>query len=643
MLLSALAAILACGGDPPEAAAIDTTCDPLDPALCALPFPSSLFQVEADTPSGYRVDFREETLPINRDDVRSRPDYYNEKDGFSTASNLLFYMEDLSVEGMLSHTDLGAYLDDDVRTVLIDVETGERVPHWVELDVAAEDPGERLAVVHPAQALRHAARYVFGVRGAVDSTGAAIEPSPAFAALRDAEGAEEYVSAERAEHFDAVVFPALEAQGFARTELQLAWDFVTISEESSLGRMEWMRDDALDFFGEGGPDYTITSIEDVDCSAGTEPIGRTLYGEMTVPLYTLEDTDGTWLTRDEDGMPFRNGTTTTEFMIRIPCSLIEDPAPGFMVQYGHGLLGDFSEARTSYLSEMADRYRWVIGAVNWKGMSEDDVGAITLMMVNDLTEFITIPERSMQGFVEQVALLEMMRGDLAADEAVTFDGVSVLDPDRFGYYGNSQGGIMGGAYAALSRSIERAVLGVPGSPYGLLLTRSADFSPFFLIFQEKFTDHRDITLSIALMQQLWDPAEGAGWLNVMNRDPRPGIPAKQVLIQDAIGDAQVTTLGAQIMARAYGASTVAPQTRAVFGLEERSAPFEGSALVEWYYSDGAEEPVEAVPADEDGDTHECPRRELAAQDQIRDFLERGIVNQYCEGDRCEGLREGLCD
>ena len=51
--------------------------------------------------------------------------------------------------------------------------------------------------------------------------------------------------------------------------------------------------------------------------------------------------------------------------------------------------------------------------------------------------------------------------------------------------------------------------------------------------------------------------------------------------------------------------------------------------------------VESVPPNKDGDTHECPRREPAAQEQLRDFLEDGVVNQYCEG-VCESLRAEIC-
>ena len=56
------------------------------------------------------------------------------------------------------------------------------------------------------------------------------------------------------------------------------------------------------------------------------------------------------------------------------------------------------------------------------------------------------------------------------------------------YYGNSEGGIMGGAFTALSTEVHRAVLGVPGMDYAVLLSRSADFSPFQGLLDKAYPD-----------------------------------------------------------------------------------------------------------------------------------------------------------
>ena len=639
--------LAACGGQPPIEE-VFSDCDPLDPALCTLPFPSAFHLTEDETTeTGFRVNYSATALPINQDGGDMYPDFFNERDGFATGGPLLAFFDDLSGEGLMGHEHLDGYTDDDVTTVLVNVSTGERVPHFAEVDQMAEEDSQRLLVINPVEPLDFETRYVVGIRGLQTTAGADVQSSEAFSALRDATETQDWDVEGRRAHFEDVVFPALEATGFAQADLQLAWDFVTHSRKSSLGRMEFLRDDLLAGLPADGPAYEITEVEEGDCSAG-ESIGRTIYGTVEVPLYMEADDSGTFLTRGDDGMPYVNGTTHPEFMVRVPCSLLEEPAPGLILQYGHGLLGHYSEARTGYLSEMADRYGWVVVAATWTGMSEDDLNDILLMTADDLGSFPIIPERSAQGFIEKIAVLEAMKGALGQDAYLTVDGVSLVDPERVGYYGNSQGAILGGAYLALNPALERGVLGVGGGPYGVLLPRSYDFDLYLNILRSKFEDHRKIMQVIGLMSMLWEPAEGAGWFHDMNRSPADGQQAKDVLLQVAIGDAQVTTLGAHIMARAYGASTVYPQTRAVYGVEEQDGGFTGSALVEWTYPDGATEPVENIPPDADLDTHECPRREAAAQEQLRDFVETGVVNQYCVDEKgalsiCAGVRTGFCD
>ena len=69
---------------------------------------------------------------------------------------------------------------------------------------------------------------------------------------------------------------------------------------------------------------------------------------------------------------------------------------------------------------------------------------------------------------------------------------------------------MGGAYMAMSKEIQRGVLGVAGAPYAILLPRSSDFEPFFDIMTTKFNNPHEIELAMALFQQVWDPDEAGG-------------------------------------------------------------------------------------------------------------------------------------
>lgn len=637
----------ACSGDKDSGDGPGTTgeasgCDPLVPEVCALPWPSDLFETEdPSTPTGLRLSFGPTTLPMNRDFVQTQPDMLNDKDGYSTLGPMVVYLDGVALDGTIGHDDLEAYLAADAKTVIVDTLTHERVPHFVELDMSTDDPSERVLFLRPVVPLEHGRRYVVGLRNLVGSGGAAVEPSEAFRALRDDTSTSDPDVESRRERFESLVVPELEGQGFARGELQLAWTFHTGSREWSLGKVLAMRDDALARTG-GAPPYVIDSVEEHDCAY--ESVARTVNGHFTAPRYTDTDAPGARLTRGDDGLPTYNGDTSVPFMVRVPCSVWNDPQGGARIlQYGHGLLGDLSEARTGWLSDFANANRYVVLAQNWTGMSTWDAGFVTLMLTLDVSDFPAIPERTQQGFVEFAVGLELARGALATDGALERGGQPVIDPTLVPvYYGNSQGAILGGAYFALSPTIERGVLGVGGMPYALLLSRSADFDPFFLVFKEKFEDHRDIALLIAAFQTVWDPGESAGYAHALARDPLPGTPAKQVLLQVAIGDAQVTTLGAHVAARAYGAASVAPANRPIWGVPETSAPFTGSAIVEWLYEDGASEPYENLPPDVEADTHECPRREPAGQAQVVAFFETGTIEQHCDGP-CTGTRAGFCD
>ena len=152
--------------------------------------------------------------------------------------------------------------------------------------------------------------------------------------------------------------------------------------------------------------------------------------------------------------------------------------PARAVQYGHGLFGDFTEVEESYLGEDADRYGYVLGATTWVGLSKQDAVPVALMLSGvegDIDDFAMVPDRCTQGMVNALALMQLMKGGLASDPALTFaGGIQPLRPVagealQTGYFGNSEGGISGHVYMALSQDVPRGLLGVSGGPYALLL------------------------------------------------------------------------------------------------------------------------------------------------------------------------------
>lgn len=105
-------------------------------------------------------------------------------------------------------------------------------------------------------------------------------------------------------------------------------------------------------------------------------------------------------------------------------------------------------------------------------MSRYDEPIVGKFIVSDWSNIKGLPDTLTQGMVKYVRLsLNSKFGSLAAtlklvrspefmsNQVVTANGNVIIDKDRFGYWGNSLGGILGGGYVAQSPDIKRGVLG----------------------------------------------------------------------------------------------------------------------------------------------------------------------------------------
>ena len=127
-----------------------------------------------------------------------------------------------------------------------------------------------------------------------------------------------------------------------------------------------------------GTTYTVTSIQD----EYSTDIYRRIDGVMTVPSYMSGLGPNTVLVLDPvTGEPVYQENDEVEFTVLIPRSLVESGQPGAILQYGHGLLGGKGEVTTGYLQTIANRWGYVLVAVDWLGMCSEDVPAIVLMML----------------------------------------------------------------------------------------------------------------------------------------------------------------------------------------------------------------------------------------------------------------------
>jgi hypothetical protein len=388
-----------------------------------------------------------------------------------------------------------------------------------------------------------------------------------------------------------------------------------------------MRADALALVGADGPEYVITKTEDNP----NEHILKRLHGLMTVPLYLDKATPGGKMNVGPDGRPARNGTAQFEFVIHIPKS-IKDGVPMGLVQNGHGLLGSKEEASDGQLAIFCDRFHYIGFAVDMIGMAHEDVDTVLKSVSDDISLFRGAVDRQHQGMLNQLLVMRMMKGRFTKDPSVQIDGKSAIDPTNAHYRGDSQGGIFGGTYMSLSTDVTRGLLGVPGMPYNMLLDRSADFAGYKFLLAAAFPTAIDTQLVLGLLQLWWDRTEPNGYVPYMREDMLPGTPSHDVLMHVAIGDYQVSPLGAHIMARALKAKNLRPVNREIFGVESADGPLTGSAMVEYDFGLAPPTPGNVAPDRTNGlDPHGKPRGLEPSYLQQDKWFREGVITPFCDG------------
>jgi hypothetical protein len=198
------------------------------------------------------------------------------------------------------------------------------------------------------------------------------------------------------------------------------------------------------------------------------------------------------------------------------------------------------------------------------------------------------------------------------------------------YYGLSQGAIMGTTVMAYEPTVTRGVLGVGAANYSLLLERSLDWPTYRTILNGAYPDPLDVTLAINLFQMRWDKVEGAGVANSVLEGTPTGVPAKQILLQIAIGDEQVPNVGSYWMARTMGLPVLGPSPITPWGLTVADSPLaSGSAMV---IMDGGAPmvPTTNIPA-VDADMHNLTRTQPATRRQLKEFYATGQIVNECAG------------
>lgn len=663
-----------------ELAQVPANCEVLSTKNCLLPFPSDFHTVADDaTGTHRRINLPTGQLP-NIKGVTLNPAAWNMNDGWSPSTPILAFVPGLdpSKTALPSEGNIGMSVTRQSATQIIDLTTGQLVPHWAEMDARATNDGDRLLILRPAVSLIETHQFAVALRNMIGTDGAPLPASMAFQAIRDNNATGDVRIDARQRDFN-LAFPKMAAAGVARQGLYLAWTFTVASPQSLAGRVLAMRDDAFGKLAGQAPKYKVTDVDTTskDLEKGISKIVR---GTYEVPLYLNDGgAPGATMTYSPlNGLPIATGTYTSNFTCVVPTKGLES-GEATPVVYGHGLLGSADEVASSDVQHTAAANNSVYCGTDIIGLSEGDVGN-AMAALSDINHFPSVPDRLQQAMLDTLFLGRLLlnqNGLGSAPEFQTSAGANMLNNAQVYYDGNSQGGIFGGAVTAIAQDWTKAVLGVTGMDYSTLLNRSVDFDEYFVVMRNAYPDPLEQQIIFGLLQMLWDRGETAGYVQHLTDRTYDRTPKHDVLMTVAFGDHQVAPITADNIARTLklpiyqptlpkgvepmlGVKT--PQSGFFYNLSPiRKFPLDGSALYYWYdgtlppplgnitptMSDAYKAQCGGAAADDDvrcEDPHSMPRRQPQVIAQKKAFFKpKGVITNVCTDDPCVGKPRSAFD
>jgi hypothetical protein len=643
------------------------TCDFLDPAVCLQPWPNDFFRKDG------RIALSPKAMPADKDGKRIDPSAWNRNDGFSPGQAIITRVPGLTRRAFrrtnpVQLRDLSRYRAKKAPILVIDARTGKRHPIWAELDPHPKRAADVNLQVRPASNWKEGARYIVALRNLKNAKGGLLRAGAAFRLYRDGKKTANPLVERRRGHMNSLFRTLRKKAGVRRRSLYLAWDFTVASGKNLSERVIHMRTDAFKLLGDESladgvvqgtaPAFAVTGVTPV---TGVPGVAERIEGTFQVPCYLdnpgCGEGGGFNFASASSNLPVRSegNVRTAPFWCNVP----QEAGPGkpaLAVQYGHGLLGAGRQVTTEPdIQTMAERHNAMYCATNWTGMDESSLG-FAVQVLEDLSLFPRFADRLQQGLIDQLYFGRLMTHPqgLASHEAFQQGNKPIFDNAKLLWDSNSQGGIMGGALTALAPDFYNAVLGVPAMNYSVLLRRSVDFDEYAGIMYRKYPNERERPLVLGLMQMLWDRGETNGYAQHIVDDPLPGTHVHKVLMHVAIGDHQVTTIQADVMARTLGArvrqSAIdegrSNELKPLYGIPAIGGfPFTGpAALVYWDTGPvrtvggatvgTAPAPLAEVPNRTGADPHGRPRKDPEAQRQKVEFMLNGRVIDVCGADSC---------
>lgn len=616
-------------------------CNPLRASgACLLPYPSAVFTREdTASPTGLRLDLTAELFPVNSDGVAFEPVRLNRLDGFSPNTEIIAYFpERLDPASLPPLADPDASLGPESATVIVDMETGERVAHFAEVDAqSVKEDDRQTLILRPMQRLANGRRYAVAITSRVRTLEGETPAAPeGWAAVLDGTTPSERGKRQAARM--PAILAALEGASVQKDDLLVAWDFVTASEAAAVGALLSMREQTIEALENESFAFTIDTVED-DFSADAL---RRVTGTFEAPKFisqTALDVAEASLTLDGDGKPVRDGNLTAPFTLILPRAAEQGPVK--LLVFGHGFLGsaagELGGAGGSYMQSFLNDKGYAAIGTNWTGLSTyegiDAAGSsAAAKAVEDINHLGWITDRLAQAIVNGIVLARVAKTAIAADPALDVNGAPSIDASRIDYYGISLGGVMGSVLVGASPDLERGVFNVGAAGWTTLLQRSTNWALFKLIIDGSYPDKLDQQILITVLQSYFDTADGMNLAPHYFDDLLPGNPEKQVLLQIAVGDLQVSNVASEAFARSAGLPLLDDAPKAVWGLPPSAGPLP-SALTIFDTKEVDQPPTGNLSASiaADNDAHGELRTLPAVNDQIDHFLRQGEVISTCDG------------
>ena len=605
------------------------------------PYPSIHLMTQDDsTATGWRVDIDAQKFPIPAGGTPLPEERINRLDGFSVANSSVVLLPDADIDPdvLPSKNDLAPSVQPDSPVQIIDLSSGARIPCFAELDAHPNTTGpeDRVLLIRPLSAMAWGTRHAVVLTSALtDRSGSTIPTPERFAALRDGgdvhPGLRAYV-----DHYESM-FVALEDAGVARSEIVLAWDFWTGTEDVVHAHLDQIIDATradLPADPAHEPDYEVDWMSDTD--EGFElGVSQWRLSQGSFELANYLDESGMF-TLDENANPVPQDDADVYYMVMVPPSVRDAPAGTVpVVIFGHGIFASpyvyiGKEDDTESVCRLMDRLGAIAIGTKWRGLTTEDMPD-AVRVANDFGQFPLITDKLTQAVANAMTLPRLLQTDFAeADVFQARDGSgSLIDPSRIYWYGISTGGIEGAVTMANSEHLQYAVLHVGGSIWSIMLERSSNWAPYENWIEDTVPAPQDRQLLYAVSQLMWDPVDPITHLEDMRN--------KSLLMQESMGDEQVPNMTTEALARSEGIPLMVPSIDDPYGFETDGGPLGpgSSALMQYDPQLGRQDDANR-PAHVNG-AHGAIRGTEEVMSQIEAFFtpgQEGTIIHPCDGEPC---------